>query len=133
MARFRFHLMGASDKNLIIYWTEQGRGSGIINAVIIFMIPADKKVATNEVKYRAWGFTSAARLNRMAGYIDTAARLSNGMGAFFSIQNLKTRHMAIDWRTSMFGLYHRCKSCNEPFTKRHARCIQVNVGSEMQK
>ena len=132
-ARFRVHLMGASDKNPIKYWTQQGRGSGITNAAATFWIPRDKKVATIQARYRADSFTRAAGANRMASYIDTDARLSNGMDACICMQNSKTRRLAIEWRTNTFGLHHRCKACNKPFTRRHALCIQINVGSAMQK
>jgi hypothetical protein len=77
-ARFRLHLERTSDRNPLKYWIQNGRASGITNAAITFMIPAGKKVATIEAKYRAASFNRAARLNRMARYIDSASRLHNG-------------------------------------------------------
>jgi hypothetical protein len=126
-ARFRLHLMSAASENPIRHWTTHGRGNGITEAGASYPMPRDGKVATIEARSRAASFKDAARKNRMAGYIDPAARLSSGMDACLCIQNSRLRNLAIRWRCNAFGIYHLCGICNVPFTRGHVGCAQLDI------
>jgi Reverse transcriptase (RNA-dependent DNA polymerase) len=126
-ANLRLHLMNVSQDNPLTAWTKTGRGSGITHAAAFFPIPADQKAESIEALYRERSSSRAARLNRLAGYIDPASRLENGMDACLTIQNEKARNLAINWRCNVFRPNYRCKTCNKPFTRRHVSCAQLRI------
>jgi hypothetical protein len=124
-AHLRLHLMRLSEDNPIRYWTDNNIGSGITFAARNYLLPAEKTAKSITAQYRAWSADEASRDNRMAGYIDPACRLANGMDACLTIQNPRLRCLAINWRCNTFGMYQKCKTCNQPFNRRHAQCVQL--------
>jgi Reverse transcriptase (RNA-dependent DNA polymerase) len=127
-ARFSLSLLGAPEHNPIHYWINTIFATGIVYMATIYPLPPDRKVSTIEALYRTKSYVEAASKNRMAGYIDSAARLDTGMDACLFIQNKVTMNLAIQWRCNTYGCYLKCKLCNLPFTRRHAGCVQFPIG-----
>jgi hypothetical protein len=49
------------------------------------------------------------------------------MDACLTIQTPLIRKLAIAWRCNGVGIHQKCKTRNEPFTRRHTECSDLSI------
>ena len=130
-ARLRLHLENASDENPTKMWLTHNNACPLLRAAGCYPIPDDRKVESIKALYRSKAAEQAALASVMAQYISPECRLANGMDACLTIQTPLTRKLAIAWRCNGFGVHQKCKTCNEPFTRRHTECIDLGIYGDM--
>jgi hypothetical protein len=130
-ARLRLHLESASGENPTKTWLTHNNACPLLRAAGCYPIPEDRKVETIKTLYRSKAAEQARQQSTMAQYISPECRLDNGMDACLTIQSPLTRKLAIAWRCNGLGVYQMCKTCNEPFTRRHIECIDIGIYGDM--
>ena len=130
-ARLRLHLENASDENPTKMWLTHEHSCPLLRAAGCYPIPDDRKVESIKALYRSKAAEQAALASVMAQYISPECRLANGMDACLTIQTPLTRKLAIAWRCNGFGAHQKCKTCNEPFTRRHTECTDLGIYGDM--
>ena len=130
-ARLRLHIENASDENPTKVWLNHANACPLLRAAGRFPIPDDRKVETIKSHYRAQAAEHAVQKSILARYISPECRLANGMDACLTIQSPLTRKLAIAWRCNGIGIHQTCKTCNEPFTRRHTECIDLGIYGDL--
>ena len=65
--------------------------------------------------------------SKLANNIHPDCRTKSGIDSCLRIQKKKIRSLAIKWRLNKFGIYHKCRICNQPFNRNHQQCTDLKL------